>query len=78
MASTRYLRQAADGSWQLRKDGDRRASVQSTTKQGAIQRARTMVSNEGGGEIRVLNSAGKIKEQITVGRTQEPPNSSTH
>lgn len=66
MANTRYVRQGTDGHWQLLEAGQRRASVQSPTRQAAIRKAEMLVSNGGGGEVHVLNAAGKIEKAIRV------------
>jgi Uncharacterized protein conserved in bacteria (DUF2188) len=59
MATRRYVRESGDG-WEVLREGDRRTAVQSESRKKAIARARDIVRKQGGGEIRVLNRAGKI------------------
>ncbi len=68
MATKRYIRENADGGWDVLKEGDRRPRTQASTKREAVARARSMVSREGGGEIRVVNRAGKIVGSNRVSR----------
>lgn len=66
MATNRYIKQNARGSWDVLKEGHRRSAVQAPDMQGAIDRARAAVRREGGGEVRVMNRAGKIMSSRTV------------
>jgi hypothetical protein len=66
MASNRYVKQNADGSWDVLKEGHRRSIVQESSKQAAVDRARSAVRREGGGEIRIMNRAGKMVESRNV------------
>jgi hypothetical protein len=59
MASNdRYVRESADGGWEVVKEGHRRATARSSSKAGALAQARAMARREGG-EVRVLRD-GKI------------------
>jgi uncharacterized protein (DUF2345 family) len=60
MASTRNVRKHPSGGWDILREGDRRAAVRLETKEKALARARDQVRREGGGEVRVVNDAGKI------------------
>jgi hypothetical protein len=60
MASTRKVRKHPSGGWDILREGDRRAAVRVETKEKALARARDQVRREGGGEVRVVNDAGKI------------------
>ena len=66
MASNRYVKQNAGGSWEVLKEGHRRSIVQASSKQAAVDRARSAVRREGGGEIRIMNRAGKMIESRNV------------
>jgi hypothetical protein len=68
MARRRYVRQAASGSWEVLKQGDRRSAVLAPTKDKAVARAREILRREGGGEIRVVNDVGKVVDANTVAR----------
>lgn len=68
MATKRYVRQNAAGGWDVLKEGHRRASVQAETQGKALAQARQMARRDGGGEIRVINSMGKVIASDTVPR----------
>jgi uncharacterized protein DUF2188 len=67
-SNDRYVRQADDGSWEILARGHRRSAAQASTERDAITRAKRQVRQEGGGEVRVLNRAGKIVRSDTVKR----------
>jgi len=66
MATNRYVKQNAGGSWDVLKEGHRRSTVQAPDMQSAIDRARAAVRREGGGEVRIMNRAGKMLDSRTV------------
>lgn len=67
MENIRIVRQNDEGGWDVLKEGHRRTAVQAETQSKAIARARELTRREGGGTVRVLNSAGKIVDTRTVG-----------
>jgi hypothetical protein len=54
------------GGWDVIKEGHARASVHTDTKAEAIDRAREIIKNEGGGELRIKNEQGRLIESNTV------------
>jgi len=66
MAVRRYVRQNADGGWDVLKEGRRRTTVQAETESRALARARDIVRREGAGEVRVVNEMGKVLRSATV------------
>jgi hypothetical protein len=68
MADIRYVRRNTEGGWDVLRDGDRRTSIQADTQEQAIRRARDIVRQAGGGEVRVMNDSGKIVDARTVAR----------
>jgi hypothetical protein len=66
MANTRYVKKASGGGWDIVKEGHRRATAHGATKADAVEAARKLVLQEGGGEIQVLNRTGKITAESTV------------
>ncbi len=66
MAVYRYVKQNSQGSWDVLREGRRRAVVQASSRGAAVTRARAIVSREGGGEVRVLNDVGKIADTKRV------------
>jgi hypothetical protein len=49
-------------------EGHRRSAVVANTRVEAVKRAREIVRSHGGGEIRVMNKAGKIVTADKVAR----------
>jgi hypothetical protein len=70
MGNNRYVKQGADGGWDVLKEGHIRATAHGATKNDAVRTARELVRNEGGGEVLVLNRSGKILEADKVRRTR--------
>jgi hypothetical protein len=68
MAEKRYVKPNPDGGWDVLKEGDRRTSVHAETQSEAVTRARAIVRSSGGGEVRVLNRAGKLVDSKTVAK----------
>jgi hypothetical protein len=73
MAIKRDVKQNAAGGWDVLREGDRRAAVSAQTKERALARARELARREGGGEVRVVNRAGKIVRSSRIA----PPSRST-
>ncbi len=67
MATRRDVKQNAAGGWDVLRAGDRRAAVSADTRKQALARAREQVRREGGGEVRLVNDAGKIVRSGRVG-----------
>jgi len=66
MATKRDIKRNASGGWDVLREGDRRAAVRVDTKERALARARDVVRREGGGEVRLVNDAGKIVRSSRV------------
>jgi len=66
MATNRYVKPNADGGWDVLKEGHRRALMHYDTERKAVARARELTRREGGGEIRIMNTMGKIVRETTV------------
>jgi Uncharacterized protein conserved in bacteria (DUF2188) len=71
MTNTRYVKKASGKGWDILKEGHRRATAHGATKADAVQAARKLVLQEGGGEIRVLNRTGKVTAESTVTRAHK-------
>ena len=67
----RYVQQSDNGGWVVTKEGHRRPTAQAATRAQAMARARALASREGGGEVRVVDGAGKIIEADTVAPANE-------
>lgn len=68
MATKRDVKPNATGGWDVLREGDRRAAVSAQTKNAALARARDLVRNEGGGEVRVVDSSGKIVRSSRIAK----------
>ncbi len=66
MATKRDVKKNAAGGWDVLREGDRRAAVRADTEGHALTRAREAVRREGGGEVRLVNDAGKIVRSSRV------------
>ena len=63
--NSRIVQRHDDGGWEVRKPGASRASAVEATQAEAIQRARDILKNDGGGELKVRSeketSGSKIR-----------------
>lgn len=66
MSTNRYVKQNQEGTWDVLKEGHRRSTIQAPSMQEAVVRARRLVRRDGGGEVRVINRAGKVTDTRTV------------
>jgi Uncharacterized protein conserved in bacteria (DUF2188) len=56
----------ARGGWDVVKELHKQASAHTETKEQAIDRARQIIRNLGGGELRIKNERGQLIESNTV------------
>jgi hypothetical protein len=56
------------GGWDVRRPTGRRASSHHTTQKEAIQVARRILKNRGGGELRIKGRDGLVRDRMTVSR----------
>jgi len=63
------------GGWDVKKPGSPRSTAHADTQQAAIDRARAIVHNAGGGEVRIHGRDGRIRDSDTIapGRDPNPP-----
>ena len=75
---TVYLRN--DGKWVNKRNGADKASSVHKTQKDAIESARTMLENQGGGELTVKGKNGKIRSKDTIypGNDPCPPKDKEH
>jgi Uncharacterized protein conserved in bacteria (DUF2188) len=66
--TNRYVVKRENGSWDVVRQGDRRASAQVATREEAVKAARRLIRRDGGGEVQVVNQAGKIVDSNVVPR----------
>ncbi|MCG7423765.1 DUF2188 domain-containing protein [Kocuria rhizophila] len=71
----RVVQQRDDGDWEVRKPGASRASAVTPTQAAGIGRARTILGNDGGGELQVRSRKGAIRAQDTIAPGSDPRSS---
>jgi Uncharacterized protein conserved in bacteria (DUF2188) len=54
------------GGWDIVKEGHQRVSAHTHNKAQAINRARQIIRNEGGGELRIKNERGRLIDSDTI------------
>jgi hypothetical protein len=69
--SDRYVQPRPGGGWEVVKEDHERASAVTERKADAIDRARQIVRNQGGGEVRIKNLDNKLHDSDTQGRRNE-------
>jgi hypothetical protein len=71
----RHVTRHPDGGWQVRKPGATKASARVDSQRQGIGRARTILSNDGGGELIIHRPNGRIRDANTVppGHDPNPP-----
>ena len=61
-----------DGGWDVRAPGAGRSSAHTDTQSNAIDRAREIVGNVGGGEVVIHRPDGRIRDSDTVPPGHDP------
>jgi hypothetical protein len=62
----RYVVPSPGGGWDVVKEDHQRSSAHTETKREAINRGRQIVSNLGGGELRIQNRQGQLIDSDTI------------
>lgn len=62
----RIVQQRPDGDWEVVKESHKRASSVTPTQGEAIDRARPIVRNAGGGELRIKGRDGRFRDSDTI------------
>lgn len=63
-----------NGGWDVVKPGSERASAHKETQADAIDRAREIVGNAGGGEVNIHGRNGAIRAKDTIDPGNDPRN----
>lgn len=71
----RHVVRNPKGGWDVRAPGSSRASAHAETQSKAETRAKEIVRNKGGGEVRVHGRDGRIRDADTIkgGNDAHPP-----
>jgi hypothetical protein len=74
-SSNRHVVPSPRGGWDVKKPGSNRAVAHTDSQQAATDRARQIVRNAGGGEVRIHGRDGRIRDSDTIapGRDPHPP-----
>lgn len=70
--NNRHVTPRADGDWNVIAPGATRPSAVLPTQSDAIDRAREIVINQGGGEVVIHRPDGRIRDSDTVGGGNDP------
>lgn len=68
----RHVVQGDDGEWKVKAPDAKRSSSSHDTQKDAIDRAKEIVGNAGGGEVRIHGRDGKIRDSDTVTPGNDP------
>jgi hypothetical protein len=71
--SDRYVVSNPNGGWDVVKERHKRASAHTDKKAEAVGRAREIVRNLSGGEVRIKNIDNRFGDSDTQGRRNESP-----
>ena len=71
-ANAREVRPASDGGWDVIKPGGRRRSAHFAKQSDAAHRARQILANTGGGELRIASKTGEIRKADTIPPLHDP------
>lgn len=79
-SNNRHVVPSPRGGWDVKAPGARRASAHRDTQAAAEQRAKEIVANLGGGEVRIHGRNRRIRDSDTVapGRDPNPPRDTRH
>lgn len=75
--NSRYVQQRHDGDWEVVGERHQRASAVTSTQGEAIDRAREIVRNAGGGELVIKGRDGRIRDSDTIAPGNESPRRDT-
>ncbi|MDQ1537072.1 MAG: hypothetical protein QOE58_1465 [Actinomycetota bacterium] len=70
--NNRHVVPNSDGGWDVRTPGGERSSAHRETQADAIDRAREIVRNAGGGEVVIHGQKGQIRDSDTVAPGHDP------
>ena len=68
----RYVARNPHGRWEVKAAHAKRSSKHTQTQAEAIQHAKDIVSNAGGGEVRIQGRDGRFRDSDTVAPGNDP------
>lgn len=72
MNNDRMVSKRKDGKWENKKNSSDKASSVHNTQKEAVDAAREMLKNQGGGELSTKNKKGKIRDKRTISPGNDP------
>jgi len=72
-SNQRIVQQRPDGRWEVVASHHQRASAVTNTQREAIDAARPILRNSGGGELRIKGRDGRLRDSDTVPPGYESP-----
>lgn len=72
MGKNQHVTPHPDGGWQVKGEGNSRATIRTSTQKDAIDRARTISRNQES-ELAIHGIHGQIREKDSHGRDPFPP-----
>lgn len=69
----RHVVPDGEGGWKVERENAERASSLHDTQRDAIDRAREIVDNAGGGEVSIHGRDGQIRDKRTIGKPDPYP-----
>lgn len=70
--NNRHVVPGKNGGWDVKKPGSSRASAHAPTQKQAQDRAREIVHNAGGGEVKIHGRDGRIRDSDTIAPGNDP------
>lgn len=70
--SNRTISKRSDGKWANKKDGNKRATSLHDTQKQAEKVAREQLKKDGGGELKIKDENGKIRQADTIPPKKDP------
>jgi hypothetical protein len=76
----RTVSKSPNGDWENKKNSNKQASSVHSTQAGAVNAAKSMLKNQGGGELAIKGKDGKIRSKDTIppGNDPCPPRDKEH
>ncbi len=75
--ANRWVVPNPDGGWDIKGENAERSSGHFGRKSDAVDRAREIIRNDGGGELRIQNQQGRIIDSDTIAPGRESPRRDT-
>jgi hypothetical protein len=72
MSNYHVIRNSKSGEWTVKKAGSVRASGSFETQKNAEKAAKTFAANAGGGEVRIHDRRGRIRDSDTIAPARDP------